>query len=376
MHNIRKRPRIYDDEVYHDFGLQPDILEIKLGYALIPLVDSTVNKPLLKEISYLRNQLDAEYGLSIPPVRIRDDMKLKPYQYSFYLHGTEVATACNIAIPGYYFCFDSGCVTDPVDSKSFRKDKDPAFGMEGILVNEEKIEEIKARGYVCVEPAKIIESHFHETIKKNITRILNQNMVNNLVDKVRKNNPDVITDVFFSKNFPISDMKILLNRLLSEEISIRDMNTILETIADYLNEERSPIKLAEKVRERLAYDFISRYADDNKVVHILRISEKLSNFLAEHIFTPKSKIEIPYFSLKPDDKKKFVTAISKVISDSKVIEKWNYLIFICISDLRIQLAEYIHFYFPGAKIISDKEFYTVIKDLSVQVEGEVSLDEE
>ena len=376
MLRVKKRPRIYDEGQYHVFGEQPNILEIRIGYALIPLVDKTVDAPLMKELQYLRNQFDAEYGLPTPPIRICDDIKLNPYQYSFYIHGTEVATADEVAKPGYYLCMDTGYVDEPVDCKLFKNVKDPAFDMDGFLVPEEEIKDFNSRGYVCVEPENVIKAHLHETIRKNITRILNQSMVNNLIDKVRGTNPDVIADVFFTKDFPISDMKILLNRLLSEEISIRDMNTILETIAEYLNEERNPIKLAEKVREHLAYNFVQSYADNNKVVHIFRLSEKLNDFLSENIYTPKSKIEIPYFSLKSDVNRKLAAKISKAISESKITERGYCPVFACISDLRIPLAEHIHFYLPGVKIVSDKELYAVNKDLSFKIEGEISLDEE
>ena len=159
MHNVRKRPRIYDDEVYHDFGMQPDIIEIRLGYALIPLVDSVSGGSLMKELSYLRNQLDAEYGISLPKFHIRDYLKLEPYQYSFYIHGTEVASADEVAKPGYYLCMDTGYVDEPVDSKLFKNVKDPAFDMDGFLVPEEKIKDFKSRGYVCVEPENVIKEH-------------------------------------------------------------------------------------------------------------------------------------------------------------------------------------------------------------------------
>ena len=371
MHNVRRKPRIYDESVYHDFGLQPDIFEIKLGNALIPLVDSMEEAPLLKEISYLRNQFDAEYGFLLPKIRIRDSMFIKPDEYVFLINGSEVAGSS--VKPGHYFCLDTGSVSKPLDYPNLKKTKDPAFGMDCYILPEKDVEKAKVTGYVCVSPERMIGTHFHEIIRKNITRLLNQTMVNELVEKVRKINPDVITDVFITKGFSISDMKIVLNRLLEEYISIRDMNTILETIADYLKEERNPLVLAEKVRERLAPCFIKAYAEDGKKLHFFRISQYVSETLLEHMYYPESKIERPYLALDPADRKRLVDGLSK--SCKWFTEHDLPPVFICVSVIRPFVADYLHGDFPGVHVVSDIELYAAKNLITVNLEGEVTFDD-
>ena len=114
MAGIRRKPKIYDERCYRNFGEQPSPLEIQLGYGLIPLVDTEPNNsPLLEDITYVRNQIDGEYGLPLPSVHVRDNMCLEPYEYKIFLHGVEVGgyKKCD---PHYVMCMDTGYVTEEI----------------------------------------------------------------------------------------------------------------------------------------------------------------------------------------------------------------------------------------------------------------------
>ena len=367
----RRKFRMYDEDVYTNFGEQPAPFEIQLGYGLIPLVDESKESNLQRQINYCRNQIDAEYGLPIPTVHIRDNMCLEPYEYSILFNGVEVGKS--YVRLGYHLCIDSGSVTSQLDCSFCDKTKEPAFGMDAFWISDEEYGKYNNAGYVCVPPEKVMGTHLSEIIRKNRTRILNQNMVCNLIDKVRKSNPDVISDVFFNKGFKISDMKTVLNQLLAEEVSIRDMNTILETVADYLGEEKSPVLLEKKVRERLALSIIQKYADENKTVHVIRLSEKATCFLADHIYFPSSKVEAPYFALEPIDRKKLTESLSYAIKE--FAEKNHPTVFLCVADIRMAFFNTLKKEFPGIYVISDKEMYEVKDVFAVQLEGELSLDE-
>lgn len=209
---------------------------------------------------------------------------------------------------------DTGSVKTPLEFGLWEKTKDPAFEIDCFLIPEEEESKYSGAGYVCVPPERIIGTHLTEIIRKNRTRILNQNLVNTLVEKVRKQNPDVISDVFFYHQFPMSSMKILLNHLLEEEVSIRDMNTILETLADNLQDNTRLSDLVDKVREHLSYSFISNYADENKVLHVIRVSEKIANLLADKAYYPPLKEEFPYAALEPSDKRKIINSFSSSVT--------------------------------------------------------------
>ena len=367
----RRKPRIYDKEIYTNFGEQPYPFEIQIGYSLIPLVDEGRESNIQREISYCRNQIDAELGLPVPTVHIRDNMCLDPYEYSILFNGVEVGKS-SVRL-GYQMCLDTGTVTTQLECSFCDKTKEPAFGMDAFYVSDEEVEKYKSAGYVCVPPEKIIGTHLCEIIRNNRTRILNQNLVNSLVEKVRKQNPDVISDVFFYHQFSMSDMKILLNHLLEEEVSIRDMNTILETIADNLQDRTTISELVEKVREHLSYSFIQNYGDENNVLHVFRVSENITQLLADKMYVPAIKEEFPYAALEPVDRRKFINSVSSSVTWFN--ERNIRPVLVCVSAVRRLVVSALHRDMTGVRVVSDKELYDLGSDITIEVEGEITIDD-
>ena len=365
----KRKPRIYDDEIYTDFGEQPSPLELQIGYALMPLVDEHNDSPLLNEIRYLRNEIDAEYGLPLPLVRIRDNLCLEPCEYRILLHGTDVGGFKDLRL-GHVLCLDTGSVTGELSGE---KSKDPAFGMDGILVTEDMADEAKRLGYAVVDPSRIIKVHLSEIIKKNITKFLNQCMVNTLINKVRDTNPDVIDDVFFMHHYSTADFKTILNWLLEEGVSIRDMNSILEALADNYDYKMKPVEFLDKVRDKIAWQFVSKLADKDKVIHVIRVSKSLSEALSERIYYPVSKTELPYYALEPSETKVFENEISE--KANRMTDKGYDPVFLIVSSLRTALSNTVRTRLGNWTFISDKELLSVNKDYSVAVEEELEVDE-
>ena len=365
----KRKPRIYDDEIYTDFGEQPSPLELQIGYALMPLVDKQNDSPLLNEIRYLRNEIDAEYGLPLPLVRIRDNLCLEPCEYRILLHGTDVGGFNDLRL-GHVLCLDTGSVTGELSGE---KSKEPAFGMDGILVTEDMADEAKRLGYAVVDPSRIIKVHLSEIIKKNITKFLNQCMVNTLINKVRDTNPDVIDDVFFMHHYSTADFKTILNWLLEECVSIRDMNSILEALADNYDYKMKPVEFLDKVRDKIAWQFVSKLADKDKVIHVIRVSKSLSEALSERIYNPQSKTELPYYVLEPAETKVFENEISE--KAHRMTDKGYEPVFLIVSGLRTALSNTVRTRLGNWTFISDRELLSVNKDYSVAVEEELEVDE-
>ena len=351
----KRKPRIYDDDL--DFGKQPSPLELQIGYALIPLVDEHNDAPLLREMRYLRNEIDAEYGLPLPLVQIRDNMSLEPTEYRILLHGTDVGVFNDLK-SGHVLCLDTGFVTDEM---SGIKIKDPAFGMD---------DETKRLGYSVVNPSRIIQVHLSEIIKKNLTKFLNQCMVNTLINKVRDTNPDVVDDIFFMHHYSTADFKTILNWLLAEGVSIRDMNSILEAMADNIEETEKPVELMDRIREKLAWQFIPKLADKDKVIHVIRVSETLAKALSERIYYPQSKTELPYYALDSAEAKVFVNEISE--KAHRMAEKGYEPVFLIVNNLRTALSNTIQ---ENWTFISESELWSVNKEYPVAVEEELEIDE-
>ena len=256
---------------------------------------------------------------------------------------------------------------------SYKKTKEPAYGMDAYVVEKKYRDEYEKAGYVCVPAYKVIAEHYETIIIKYRTKLLDQCLVNNLAEKVRKINPDVYSDVFFNKTFSTSKLKIILNYLLEENVSIKDMNTILETIADYAAEEKRLPGLVEKIREKLAQRIISKYIDDSKVVHTLIISQSLCILLNENICASDSEIDIPDISLEPEIKRKLIKKISDLLSRSK--EQIPNTVLACPHDLRIAFAKYIHQFLPEIPVLSETEISIVKNEFEFKLEGEITLDE-
>ena len=175
------------------------------------------------------------------------------------------------------------------------------------------------------------------------------------------------------KLFLVSDFKLVLNQLLDEEVSIRDMNTILETIADYLPEKLKPYELAEKIRQRLALSIISNYLEEDKSLHVIKVSPSVNEFIEDHAYYPDSRVEIPYCTMDELSSKKFTKAFNEAML---LIQKKNlHPVLVCASSARILLAQSLHHNMPGVRVISDLELYTLKDAYPIKVEGDFSFDE-
>lgn len=174
-------------------------------------------------------------------------------------------------------------------------------------------------------------------------------------------------------NFSTSKFKTILNWLLEEGISIRDINSILEAIADNLEEQKRLSELMEKVREKLAWEFLPKLADDKKVFHVIRVSLPLAEALLDHIFIPQAKNELPYLALTPEESNRLNEEITK---KSDLMKENGYEpVFLAVSNMRTSLAEYVKQYFGNWACISDVELYSIYKDYNIVIEEELVVDE-
>ena len=199
-------------------------------------------------------------------------------------------------------------------------------------------------------------------------------MVNNLVEKVRKINPDVVSYVFYINNFSVSELKLILILLLEEDVSIRDMNTILETIADYLPDDLKPYELVEKIRQRLAVSFISKYLEEDKKLHLIKVSLPVSEKLEELAYYPDTKVDLPYCAFDPPTRRKFLKGTTTAISLIK--EKHYKPVLICVSSVRFLVKKALCLEMPDVRVISDMELYACKQAFPLKLEGELNFDDE
>ncbi|MBI2406710.1 MAG: flagellar biosynthesis protein FlhA [Gemmatimonadetes bacterium] len=260
--------------------VQLDPIEIEVGYALVPLVDESQGGDLLARVGLLRKQAAIDAGMLVPPVRIRDDIRLPSTEYVIKLRGHEVARA--EVMPRHLLALDTGSVAAPVDGAEAR---DPSFGMPARWVSPGLREEAEALGYVVVDPTTMIATHLMETLKANAAELLGRQDVQDMVDMVKKSHPTLVNELIPTR-LAIGTLHRVLQRLLRERVPIRDLVTILEAVGDFAEQTKDPEQLAEHARRALGPVIARQWTDQQNVVVGITLGPRLEAALMT-LFSPR-----------------------------------------------------------------------------------------
>lgn len=346
-----------------------DPLSLELGYALIPLVDQEKGAELLERISRIRTEARHDIGLDIPKIRIQDNMTLDPNDYSFKIAGIEAGHS-SVRV-GYVMCLDTGAVTETLEGE---KTKDPAFGMDAIWLPEDRRSEAESAGYVIVDPPTIISTHITEIIKNHAAELLDRQAVSVILDTVKQKNPVLVSEVLDTAKIPYGTIEKVFQNLLEEKVSIRNYVRILETMANYAAATRGNVwSLTEKVREALGLQICMQYADDNKKLHVMRLSQDLSELIAERAFYPEDGSK-PYVGFDPSDRRRWVKAVSASLA---TVSKLGYQpIIITVSSVRQLVHSALEREMPGVVVISDMEMYQAGSSITPEIIAEIADEEE
>lgn len=256
--------------------LQVDQIELEIGYSLIPLVDETQGGDMLDRISMIRRQCALELGLLVPVIRIRDNLQLDPSAYVVKIKGIQVG--CGELMVNHYLAMDAGGVTETVPGIPT---KEPAFGLDALWVDESNREQAEYAGYTVVDPPAVLATHLTEIIRDHAHELLGRQEVKTLLDGLKQEYPAVV-DELIPNLLSIGEVQKVLQNLLREGVPIRNLVTILETLADMAPITRDPDYLTEYVREALARQ-ISRMYLDNDILSVLTLSHEWEEAIAEGI---------------------------------------------------------------------------------------------
>ena len=242
--------------------LKVEMLELTLGYQLIRLADSSQGGDLLERIRSMRRKIAADLGFLMPQVRIRDNLHLKPNQYQIILKGVPIGEG--EIYPDKFLAMDSGMATGEIEGIPT---KEPAFGLDAIWIDPELKEEAIINGYTVVDPATVISTHMSELVKQHAEELLTRQEVQSLIEKLRDDYPVIVDDVL--KVASIGLIQRVLKQLLHEKIPLKDMLTILETIADVAEYTKNVDLITEQVRARLSRVITQMYAGEDGVIRLL-----------------------------------------------------------------------------------------------------------
>ena len=340
--------------------LHVDVLELNFGYGLLSLVDQTASGDLLERIIVIRQKTALELGLIIPTVRIRDDLHLRANDYAVKLKGATVAAGA--VQPNSIMLIDPGSVIDPITDGI--PTKEPAFGVPALWVSRSHRERAEMAGYTVVDPSSVITTHLAEVIKGHAAEIITRQDTQALVEHIKQGNSAVVEELI-PNLMTIGEVQKVLQHLLRERISIRDLVTILETLADHAGRTKDVDMLGEWVRSALARSICRQYVDDGSgALQTLTIDPNLEQQLLEAV-TPG----LPNLALEPSASRLLIQNLSQQM-ERMMAMGYQQPVLLCMSALRLPLRRLTERSLPNLVILSYNE---IVPNTEVRAVGAVSL---
>ncbi|SMB82327.1 flagellar biosynthesis protein FlhA [Desulfonispora thiosulfatigenes DSM 11270] len=347
------------ENVLNFFKVDP--LELEIGYNLIPLTDSDQGGDLLERLAAVRRQCAQELGIYVKPIRIRDNLQLFANSYQFKIRGVEIASG--EIMPDQFLAMN------PDDSEATIegiKTTEPTFGLPAWWVTEENKEKIELEGFTVVDAATVLITHLTEFIKVHASELLSKQDTKELIEIVKENNEALVTELV-PDQITVGEIQKVLENLLKERISIKDMEAILEAISDAVRLSKDIDYLTESSREKLARNISNQYSSDGKMI-VVTLEPVLERELAGSIQnTPKGS----YSAISPE----LTQHIFNQLSEFK--EQFALLglppVIVTSAGIRLPFRRLIDRYLPELAVLSINELTT---ELEVEAIGMVKLNED
>jgi flagellar biosynthesis protein FlhA len=344
--------------------LQIDPIALEIGYNLIPLVDPDQGGDLLERVTMIRRQSAIELGLIFPPIRIRDNMKLDPNAYSAKIKGVEVGKG-DIKM-GKYLAMNPGTVEEKIEGE---ETVEPAFGLPAIWIDEENRQRAERLGYTVVDAPSVIATHLTEVIKAYASEVLGRQDVQTLVNSLSTDYSAVVKEVK-DAGANIGDVQKVLKGLLLEGVSIRDLVTIMETIADYFPTVKDHDELIELVRQALSRQICQQFSDNERKIPVITLSKEVEEEIKNSIVdTERGK----RFAMEPGSQKKLLERITE--EGAKIRQKGLKPVFLTSPEVRSLFRSIVSNVIPNAAVLSSFE---IVPDIRLEAVGTIafSLSEE
>lgn len=281
--------------------LNVDLIEMEFGYGLLSLVDTSQGGDLLDRVIMIRRQCAMDLGIVVPVVHLRDNIQLDNSAYSIKIRGLEVAHGEVMA--DRFMVLKPADATDDIDGIPTTE---PTFGLPALWIAENAREKAEMLGYTTIDAPSVIATHLMETIKRHASELLSRQQVQTLLDHIREQEPALVEEVV-PKLFSVGEIQRVLSCLLDENISIRDMVTILEEISDHAGITRDPELLAEYVRQGMKRAITRAYAKDN-ALHVITLDASLEQMVNENI---KQSDQGQYVTLDPSQIQRILQGLKK-----------------------------------------------------------------
>ena len=336
-----------------------DLLELEVGYGLIPLVDEEQNGDLLERIRSIRQHLALELGLVVPPLHVRDNLQLKPGGYAILIKGNQVAG--DELMIDYFLAMDPGDAKKPIEGVPT---KEPAFNLPALWIPASRKEEAQFAGYSVVDLSTVIATHLTEVIKSHADELLGRQQTQRLLDNLAKSSPKVVEEL--SSQLSLGLIQKVLQSLLRERVSIRDLLTITETMADYAPLTKDPEMLTEYCRQKLSRGILkSVMVPGSNELHVMTLDPAVEDIITAGIQQTEHGA---YLSIDPSKVQAIIAGLTKEME--KFAPLTQPPVVLCSPVVRRHFRRLVERFVPALAVLSHNELTT---DLNIHSVGTVKM---
>ncbi|MDJ0840414.1 MAG: flagellar biosynthesis protein FlhA [Acidobacteriota bacterium] len=339
--------------------LKVDMMGLEVGYGLISLVDTKKGGNILERIKSIRRQLAMELGILVPPIRIRDNLQLRPNQYSILIKG--IAMDSGELMLNHLLAMNPGTAVGAIEGVPT---KEPAFGLDAFWINEAQRDEAQNLGYTVVNLQTVVTTHLSELIKRFAHELLGRQETQKLIDNLAESYPKIVEDLI-PNILPLGVVQKVLQNLLSERISIRDLLSIMEALAEHGQVSKEPGLLTELVRQSISRAVIQPYVNERNELAIISFNPELERLLTEAVQQTEAG---SYVVLDPNQAQQLVDRLHNAIESSAFAIQ---PILLVNPGLRLPLRRLLEKVLPNLVILSQAEIPSHVNVVTVGVVGDL-----
>ena len=321
-----------------------DILSLELGFGVLSLADKTQNGDLLERVTGVRKCLAKELGIIIPPIAVRDNSDLEANQYRFLLRSKEIARG--LIVPNRWLAMNVS--NSPITMQGIPT-VEPVFGLDAVWITDEEKKTAEIHGYTVVDAPSVLITHLSETLRDSSHMILEREDTQKLIDIVKERNPTLINELL-PDLASVGLIQRVLQNLLKEKVSIKNLTIILETIADYASVTKNPDELAEQTRKRLGVYFVPEYESEPGIIKALTLEPKLEQLLATRV--KRSQFEIRLM-MDPALAQHFLNELAQRVEN--MMEQGLRPVLVTSTELRMAFKRFFEPSFPKLSVLAYQE---------------------
>ncbi len=334
-----------------------DVMELEVGYELIPLVDADRNGELLDRIKSIRRQFALEMGFIVPPLHIRDNLQLKSSDYAIVIKGVEVARGA--IMMGRLMAMNPGNTEKQLEGIPTQE---PTFGLPAVWIPSSAKQEAQMAGYTVVDPATVITTHIKETIKRHAHELVGRQETQALIDKFKESNPKVVEELI-PNVLSLGKVQKVLQNLLKEQISIRDLRTILEQLADSAISTQDTDLLTEFVRQSLARPITKQYQSTDGTLSVLTLDRAVEDVIEGSIQKTET---VSYLALEPNVAEKLLTRLKETM-EAIAPRLESSPILLASPTIRLHLRRFTERFLPDLVVLSHSEVMPSVQIKTLEV---------